>query len=62
MVEDDVRIKVSRKLAEAADMVKDQTALHFDSRNEVFRHALRAHLLDLTRVGVLPPQILGWKK
>jgi len=59
MTENDVRIIVSEALAEKADRLKDQTAFEFTSRNEVFRHALRDYLLDLTRTGVLPPEILG---
>jgi len=58
MTEDDSRINISRSFAEKVDRLKDQTELGFNSRNEIFRHALREYLLDLTRIGILPPKIL----
>lgn len=61
MAQDNIRIRIPQPLAEVADALIEQTSLEFASRSEVFRHALRSYVLNLTKSGVLPPSIV-WKK
>ena len=58
MAGNDITVKVSTELAASADMIMQNSQLHFASRNEVFRDALREYFLELRALDILPPEVL----